>query len=171
MPISSVRVGEFNAEEQDMQLVTRYVTAITLFAGAATVRAGGFELDWHTVDGGGGGAVAGGLTLSGTIGQPDAHLMSGSGLTLVGGFWAIRIVGPVCGLCGDSNCDGVVSVGDIGYFVTAVAQGAPAWSNLFPGGQPPCDFLCANDTNGNDSVTVADIGFFVAVITGSGACP
>lgn len=170
MHIRMVRVGPFDVEEQDMQLYTRFFTAVTFIASAATVRAGGFELDWHTVDGGGGGSSAGGLTLAGTIAQPDAHLMSGGGLTLVGGFWAVLSVGSSCGLCGDSNCDGVVSVGDIGYFVTAVAQGAAAWNSLFPGGQAPCDFLCANDTSGDGNVTVGDIGLFVAIITGSGTC-
>lgn len=75
--------------------------------------------------------------------------------------------GPVCGTCADSNCDGSVTVSDIGFFVTAVAMGEAAWNASFPGGMAPCDFVCANDTNGDGSVTVGDIGFFVAAVTGT----
>lgn len=78
--------------------------------------------------------------------------------------------GRTCGPCGDANCDGGVTVSDIGFFVTAVASGETAWNNLFPGMQAPCDFICANDTNGDNAVTVGDIGLFVAVVTGAGAC-
>lgn len=71
-------------------------------------------------------------------------------------------------ICGDANCDGVVTVSDIGFFVTAVAQGEAAWNAAFPGGTAPCDF-CVNDINGDDFVTVSDIGGFVAAVT-NGAC-
>ncbi|MGE3181150.1 MAG: hypothetical protein AB7N71_05925 [Phycisphaerae bacterium] len=74
--------------------------------------------------------------------------------------------GPVCGTCADSNCDGSVTVSDIGFFVTAVAQGVAAWNAAFPGGMAPCDYTCANDTNGDNNVTVGDIGFFVGAVTG-----
>jgi hypothetical protein len=49
---------------------------------------GGLSLDWYTVDGGGGSASGGGMSLAGTIGQPDPGGMSGGGLTVQGGFWA-----------------------------------------------------------------------------------
>src|SRR3990170_6278085 len=52
--------------------------------------AGGFELSWSTVDGGGGTSTGGGYELSGTIGQPDASSfampMTGGSFELVGGF-------------------------------------------------------------------------------------
>lgn len=69
---------------------------------------------------------------------------------------------PSCGACADSNCDGAVSVGDIGYFVAAMTTGQGGWNSLFPGEQPPCDFVCANDANNDNNVTVSDIGQFVA---------
>jgi subtilisin family serine protease len=71
-------------------------------------------------------------------------------------------------VCGDSNCDGALTVGDIGYFVTAVTQGQAAWEAQL-GGNPSCTYLCANDTNGDGAVTVGDIAAFVAVMTG-GSC-
>lgn len=73
-------------------------------------------------------------------------------------------------VCADSNCDGIVSVSDIGFFVTAVAQGEAAWNASFPGGTAPCDYVCANDTNGDLTVSVGDIGGFVQAVTGGG-CP
>ena len=33
-------------------------------------------------------SAGGGYSLGGTIGQPDAGLLTGNGYTLVGGFWA-----------------------------------------------------------------------------------
>jgi hypothetical protein len=49
---------------------------------------GGYDLTWHTVDGGGGTVSGGGYTLMGTAGQPDAgDALTGGGYTLVSGFW------------------------------------------------------------------------------------
>ena len=48
-----------------------------------------FSASWWTVDGGGGTFSTGGAyTLGGTIGQPDAGLLTGGPYTLGGGFWA-----------------------------------------------------------------------------------
>ncbi len=57
-------------------------------APAAAAGATGFDLCWWTVDGGGHTwSTGGGYQLGGTIGQPDAGLLAGSGYTLGGGFW------------------------------------------------------------------------------------
>ena len=48
---------------------------------------GGYDLTWHTLDGGGGQASGGGYTLTGTAGQHDTGAPSGGGYTLLGGFW------------------------------------------------------------------------------------
>ncbi|MDX2199532.1 MAG: proprotein convertase P-domain-containing protein [Phycisphaerae bacterium] len=43
-------------------------------------------------------------------------------------FWELRIIeGPACSPCADANCDGFVTVADIGAFVTALTQGEAAW--------------------------------------------
>ena len=39
---------------------------------------GGYDLSWHTIDGGGGTSTGGVYSVSGTIGQPDAGAMSGA---------------------------------------------------------------------------------------------
>ena len=45
-------------------------------------------MDWSTIDGGS--ASAGdGFALAGTIGQPDAGVMTGSGFAVAGGFWSL----------------------------------------------------------------------------------
>ena len=49
---------------------------------------GGYDLSWHTVDGGGGTSSGGGYTVTGTAGQPDTGTLSGGSYTVAGGFWA-----------------------------------------------------------------------------------
>jgi hypothetical protein len=48
----------------------------------------GYELSWWTADGGGGRLNGGGLVVQGTVGQPDASVLTGSGYRLMGGFWS-----------------------------------------------------------------------------------
>ena len=60
---------------------------LVLAGGALAQSGGGYNLTWHTVDGGGGQASGGGYTLTGTAGQPDAGLLAGGEFTLGGGFW------------------------------------------------------------------------------------
>jgi len=52
-----------------------------------------YEVSWYTIDGGGGTSSRGSYTIKGTIGQPDAGVMSGGDYELVGGFLP---GGPVC---------------------------------------------------------------------------
>ena len=50
---------------------------------------GGFDLSWFTIDGGGGTSTGGGYSVSGTIGQPDAGVLSGGSYEITGGFWGL----------------------------------------------------------------------------------
>ncbi len=52
-----------------------------------TFAAGPYQIDWYTIDGGGGISAGGQYVLVGTIGQPDAGWSSGGGYDLLGGFW------------------------------------------------------------------------------------
>jgi hypothetical protein len=66
--------------------------ALGLLAFAASVAyaqvAGGLDLSWNTIDGGGGTFSTGGsYSLGGTIGQPDAGVQTGGRFSLTGGFW------------------------------------------------------------------------------------
>lgn len=60
--------------------------SVVLLIGTA-LAAGGYDLPWYTVDGGGGTSSGGGYALSGIIGQPDAGLIQGGDFTLGGGAW------------------------------------------------------------------------------------
>ncbi len=70
------------------------ITLLALLAPAALAQTGGgYDLTWNTVDGGGyTWSTGGGYALGGTIGQPDAGVLSGGGYTLTGGFWVGGIV-------------------------------------------------------------------------------
>jgi hypothetical protein len=60
--------------------------ALLLIVSTALARSG-YDLSWWTVDGGGGTASGASYTLGGTIGQPDAGILTGGNYTLGGGFW------------------------------------------------------------------------------------
>ena len=87
------------------------LVAVSIAADRPGPQRGDLTIEWWTVDGGGGMDTAGGaFTLSGTIGQLDAGdpvTMTGSTLSLTGGFWAgVAPAGPVLGDCdGDSDVD------------------------------------------------------------------
>jgi hypothetical protein len=63
-------------------------------------------------------------------------------------------------LLGDMNCDGVISVSDIGPFVLAITDPA-AYAAEFP----KCDINNA-DVNQDGTISVSDIGPFVSLVTG-----
>jgi len=72
-------------------LLLLLIIGLILTLGIAVVQAqtaGGYDLSWWTIDGGGGTISGGGYILSGTAGQPDAGgALTGGGYTLTGGFW------------------------------------------------------------------------------------
>jgi hypothetical protein len=63
------------------------VTIVLLLAASTALALSDFDISWWTVDGGGGTASGGSYTLIGTIGQPDAEVLTGGDYTLGGGFW------------------------------------------------------------------------------------
>lgn len=86
--------------------------AFALCAVGGVVLAGNdFEISWYTIDGGGGKSTSadGHIELQGTIGQPDAGVMTGGNFELTGGFW-FRLE-P-----GDCNSDGGVNSFDYHSF-------------------------------------------------------
>lgn len=98
--------------------------------------------------------------------------------TTAGGTWKglgtncsqPNVCSPItCGACADSNCDGTISVSDIGPFVAAVTGGESGWAATFTG-TPPCDYLCANDVNNDSTISVSDIGAFVSRIANGVPC-
>lgn len=76
-----------------MKSKLKYFTLAVLIAALLTTSAlatSGYEVNWWTVDGGGGisQSAGGQFTLQGTIGQPDASSSQGGEYGLEGGFWA-----------------------------------------------------------------------------------
>ena len=69
--------------------ITRRLVLLGLLALPLLAHTAEFSIDWSTVDGGGGTSTGGVFTVSVTIGQPDAGVMSGGNFTLQGGFWAV----------------------------------------------------------------------------------
>jgi hypothetical protein len=64
----------------------RWILLFALFFAGATAL-GGYNIDWFTIDGGGGRSSGGSYVLTGTIGQPDADSSRAGNYKLVGGFW------------------------------------------------------------------------------------
>jgi hypothetical protein len=58
-------------------------------SGGFAQSSGSYDLTWHTIDGGGASFSTGGAySLGGSIGQPDAGVLSGGSYMLNGGFWS-----------------------------------------------------------------------------------
>lgn len=128
--------------------------------GMAFRGAGGFAIDWYTIDGGGGTSTDGqpdGFEISGTIGQPDAGPspggMTGGGFELVGGFWP----GATVPVFGDCNGDGNVALFDFACFVDCVTG---------PGGGPVPPECQTFDYDNDDDVDLLDFAAFQNAFTG-----
>ena len=62
---------------------------LLLVVAARAANAQSYAIEWSTIDGGVGTSTGGVYSVSGTIGQPDAGVMSGGNYTLSGGFWSL----------------------------------------------------------------------------------
>lgn len=74
-----------------MKVVLKYAVVILALALPFLARAQ-YSIDWFTIDGGGGTSTGNVYSVSGSIGQPDAGMMSGGNYSLVGGFWGISVI-------------------------------------------------------------------------------
>ena len=154
MPVSSKRtLPAFVA----LSLVIILATAVS-----AQLAGGGPEINWYTIDGGGGTSTGGTYSLSGTIGQPDAGgPMTGGTSSVPGGFWPGAI--PLNDCPADIVANNSVDVNDLLAVITT-------WGSC----PLPCPPRCAADIaplgppQGNCAVDVNDL---LAVITTWGACP
>ncbi len=75
----------------DLVQVAASVVTVSLFMVPCTLQAQSgddYVISWSTIDAGGGTFSSGGsYELGGTIGQPDAFLVTGGAYVLIGGFW------------------------------------------------------------------------------------
>ena len=103
----------------------------------------GFDMSWNTIDNSGGPLQGGIFLLEGTVGQPDAGVMSANGYELMGGYWSLTETPTAC----YANCDGstanpVLNANDFQCFLTAFAANDP-YANCDGSAVPPV--LNAND--------------------------
>jgi hypothetical protein len=66
------------------------VFALAVVLTSVSVHAQNYSIDWFTVDGGGGISAGGAYSMSGTVGQPDAGVMTGGNFAIAGGFWSVE---------------------------------------------------------------------------------
>lgn len=93
--------------------------------------------------------------------QPAIGRTVGGGINLHAGVIPCYVADVSgAGLLGDMNCDGVVTVSDIGPFVLALTNPAQYAMDF-----PDCNINNA-DMNQDSAVTVSDIGLFVAALIG-----
>jgi hypothetical protein len=106
----------------------------------------GFDLSWSTIDGGGASSTGGNFVLTGTIGQPDAGVMTGGSLrSVVGGFWAVTATDSCYANCDNSTTAPILNVNDFICFLNRFAAGA-AYANCDLSTTAPTlnvnDFIC-----------------------------
>jgi hypothetical protein len=121
---------------------------------AAAVVGDDFDMSRSTIDGGGppapGFSTGGDFELYGTIGQPDAGMMSDGAFAVTGGFWFQQV--PA-----DCNVDGGVDLYD---FATFEACMSGPGVGVF---ESPC--ICF-DLDGDGDVDMEDAGAFQRVFHG-----
>jgi hypothetical protein len=101
-----------------------------------------YAIGWQTIDGGGGTSTNGPYTLTGTIGQPDAGVLSAGNYTLEGGFWhtlaAVQTPGAPLLSLARSNTAVVVSwpktepAWQLVFATSLVAAGTNTWTLVPP---------------------------------------
>ena len=94
-----------------MKTFTCFILGATIAAATWSAQAQ-YSIDWWSIDGGGGQSTGGVFSVTGTIGQPDAGVMSGGNFTLQGGFWGVvaAIQTPGAPLLSITQVNGVVTV-------------------------------------------------------------
>jgi O-antigen/teichoic acid export membrane protein len=70
-----------------LALASLLVVLLLAAASVAYARLAGYSLPWWTMDSGGGASSGGNYSLSGTIGQPDAGVLTSDKYRLEGGYW------------------------------------------------------------------------------------
>ncbi len=121
------------------------VVVVALLAGLQPSAQAQLQVDWYSIDGGGGTVAAGSLVLHGTIGQADAGGRAAGTYVLSSG---LRAVGH-CAV-GDIDEDGHVDVVDLLYMVDSF--GAVRGDAVY---NAACDF------NYDASVDVVDLLYLI----------
>jgi hypothetical protein len=85
--------NEANQWKDAMKRLILLILTIICFGAGVVFGQSNFNMDWFTIDGGGGTSTGGVSLVTGTIGQPDAGgLLAGGSFSLAGGFWSLVTV-------------------------------------------------------------------------------
>ncbi len=132
---------------------TRWSVIAALSASLPTAATGAqpYSIDSFTIDGGGARLTGSTYTLSGTVGQPDTGVLTGTSFSISGGFWADAVEFS-CNPADVAEPFGVLDLSDINVFVSAFVSFDPV-----------------ADLNNDGIFDLSDLGGFVtAFLTG---CP
>ena len=105
-----------------------------------------YSVTWYTVDGGGGAGIGGDFELVGTVGQPEAGIMTGGDFEIVGGFWPG--IAPSC--YGDLDDDNQIGLTDLAELLANYGTTSGA---TYPDG----------DLDGDGDVDLQDLAELLAV--------
>ena len=128
-----------------MKQLILYQAAALCAMGIAVLAGEPFDLSWNSIDGGGvmhSTSDDGFFVLSGTIGQPDAGVMTGGNFKLNGGFWFETPPG-------DCNADGAANLLDHNAFVECL-------TGPFHDGIAVAEECRCFDVNGDATIDLAD---------------
>jgi hypothetical protein len=134
-----------------MSFVTSVCIAGFLLFSVSVSYGSQYQIDWYTIDGGGGISTGGPYVLTGTIGQPDAGWSAGGNYLLLGGFWAPVVAGPVD--CFPSTYS---------TYNDWVTMGKPACWCTPPAGS---GYQCDGDADGKDSGGLTKFRVFTGDLT------
>ncbi len=114
-----------------------------------------FDLNWYSVNGGGGLSTGGDFALMSTIAQPEAGSMAGGDFALTGGYMAAS--DPVCACPADMDGSGQRSGNDIQAFVACI---------LSTGTNCGCA-----DLDGDGVFGMTDVTLLVDILLAGTPCP
>lgn len=101
---------------------TALLTLLAFSFLSIVVSAQSYDLPWFTIDGGGNVSTGATYSMTGTIGQPDAGILSGGSYSLIGGFWSFA---------GNSSAPIIVPILDIRLSLPNVILSWPTPSTGF----------------------------------------
>lgn len=76
-----------------MKITKLLFVSVAVFVRLTPLFAQNYAINWYSIAGGGGTSSGGVFSISGTIGQPDAGLLTAANYSMVGGFWSILSYG------------------------------------------------------------------------------
>ena len=136
-----------NSSQRTRAFAVWFTAGALTMSFAPTAFAQSFAINWYTFNGGGGFSSGGDFAVTGTIGQPDAGVLTGGSFELAGGFWPGATAGVPC--AGDLNADNQVDLADLAILLSNFGT---------PSGALPED----GDIDGDGDVDLADLAVMLS---------